>query len=194
MRDLRGELAALIGDEVALQAWLAVLRDPDRSVRSEALNALSGLCPASAAAALIDVVRADPVDFVRAHAALVLGECAPASSAALEVLLAMLRDAAEPAHIRGAVAEALHRYDDPRVLPALVAALEDPEPEVRYYTAFALSACANPAALPALERAAAREQAMLPPPLGSVRDELQTAIEHIEYVAGRRAGTPGPPA
>jgi HEAT repeat protein len=171
-----------------------VLRDPDWGVRSEALSALNWLRPASAASALIDVVRTDPVDCVRAHAALVLGECAPASVAALEVLLAMLRDAAEPAQIRGAVAEALHRYGDPRVLSALIAALEDPEPEVRYYTAFALSACASPVALPALERAAAREQAMLPPPLGSVRDELQTAIEHIKYVAARGAGGSSPPA
>jgi HEAT repeat protein len=38
------------------------------------------------------------------------------------------------------------------VLPARIAALEDPEPEVRCHAVFALSACANPTALPALER------------------------------------------
>jgi len=172
-----------------------VLHDPG-GVRSEALSALNGLRPASAAAALIDLVRADPVDFVRAHAALVLGECAPASSAALEVLLAMLLDAAALAQIRGAGAEALHRYDDQRVLPALIAALGDPEPEVRYYAAFAQSACANPAALPALERAAAREQTGDGATATGqrARHELQTAIEHIEYVAARRVGSSGPPA
>ena len=181
LRDHAYRLLRLMNDDLAQQTWLALLNDPDPIWRSQAMNGLDLLGRASSATALIAVLRADPVAHVRGHAAIVLGTCAPASEEALELLLAILGDATEPPHIRGSAAEALHRYADVRAANALVSALEDPEPEVRYYTAFALAARNDAAALPALERAAAIEQAVLPAPLGPVRDEILASIEHIRY-------------
>jgi len=180
-----GNLLARIGGDIALAAFVALLRDPRVTRRNHAVNLLNVLGLPGAIPALLDVLLADPDEGMRECATLALGSCGTSSAAALEALLTMLTDRDEGPRLRAAAAEALNGYDDARVSPALIVALDDPEPEVRFFAAFALSARRDVTALPALERLAAIEQAVIPN-WGSVRDEVVSAIKSIRYAAARR--------
>lgn len=179
-RDDRGrvlEVLTLIGGREAHAAVVKLLETCDPDLCDEALNTVANWRLACAVPAVIQLIR-DACSSTRVHAVLVLGSCGQTSPKACDVLLELLADSGERGDVRGGAAEALNGFDDPRVSPALTSVLADPEPEVRYYAAFALSARRETLALPALERAAATETATLPD-LGSVRDELLDAIDHI---------------
>lgn len=171
-----------------------MLQHADASVRHDALLRLRSDRSGVAAAAIIPVLRGDPDDDVRAHAALVLGDCGVDVPEACELLLAILTDTASSANLRGHAAEGLNGFDDPRVTPALIEALRDPAPEVRYDAAFALSARRATEALPALEAAAAVEHSMFTDVRGSVRAELERAQRHIRGIDDPADWPSRPPA
>jgi HEAT repeat protein len=179
-------LLGLLGGETALSAFVAMLTDPEVTWRNAAVNAL-GLASRElpcAIPALIEIMQTDPDDNLRDRAALALGSCGTGSIAAVDALLAVLADRAERPALRGAAAEALDGYEDARVSSALIVALDEPEPEVRFFAAFALGARGETAALPSLARLAATEQAVIPN-WGSVRDEVMSAIECIRGAQAR---------
>jgi len=190
LRDHACEMLAQMRGKVAQQTWLTMLDDPEPSWRHRALNGVAANRLAQAVPALIAILRDDPQSGVADHAALVLGKNALRSPEAQDALLAILLDPNATAGLRGSAAEALGAYDpfDAQVTSALIAALDDPEPEVRYYTAFGLACRKAIVALPALERRAGIEDSEFPP-YGSVRDEMLDAIASIRHVnpGARRA-------
>jgi HEAT repeat protein len=179
-RDHACWLLGWMGDDAAVAALVTAFRDPDVAMRRSAVVALGRLAHPDSTPALIEAMQTDADDRTRNIATLALGTiCA---STAMEPLLAVLANRAELANVRGAAAEALNGYRDPRVVAALVTALEDPEPEVRFFAAFALSAAGDESALPALERLAAADEARVND-FGTVRDEAISAIEAIREAA-----------
>lgn len=184
--ELRGVACWLLGRLAAdegLPALVATLESPDRGLRATAAVALGECRNGDAAPALIAVMRADPSAPTRAAAAWALGEIG--TDPAIDALLTALADRAVPASVRGQAAEALGRARDPRVVPALIAALGDPEAEVRFFAAFALGQSGDAAALPALERVAAGDDAEVAG-WGSLTQEALAALEQLRSPKKRK--------
>jgi HEAT repeat protein len=120
---------------------------------------------------------------IRARAAWVLGFHAQGSQA-VPALLRTLRDREEDVDVRGHAAEALGHLADNlgdlegEVLAALLHALRDPSAEVRFWAAFALGNLGDEAAIPALERLAARDAESVPG-WWSIRKEANDSIKQI---------------
>jgi tetratricopeptide (TPR) repeat protein len=72
----------------------------------------------------------------------------------LDAMVAIVRDPGSDLVYRNSLVRLLRRCDDPKVRPALLAAIRDPSPLVRGSAAEALSATLDPAALAALSGAA----------------------------------------
>lgn len=70
-------------------------------------------------------------------------------------LIAILSDRSQPVSVREEAAESLAYYDSPRPIPALLAALGDISPEVRFWSVFALGSLRkrhpDPRIVPALQ-------------------------------------------
>ena len=66
---------------------------------------------------MLDAWRAEPDFLMRRHHARALGEAG--TSAALEALVTLLAEEADPQVLRGALTEALGGYRDPRAAAAL---------------------------------------------------------------------------
>lgn len=100
-----------------------------------------------------------------------------------ECLIAAVADTDEAPRVRGQAAEALGvialsaRRGGVATTP-LIEALRDPEPEVRFWAAYALGQIRDRAALPALELVAASDDAVVPG-WWSVRKEAADAIAYI---------------
>jgi HEAT repeat protein len=99
-------------------------------------------------------------------------------------LLRTLADLDEEADVRAHAAEAIGHLADrlgerePDALAALLHALRDPSAEVRFWAAFALGNLGDEAAIPALERLAARDVESVPG-WWSVRKEANDSIAQI---------------
>jgi HEAT repeat protein len=100
-------------------------------------------------------------------------------------LLAKLADRNEAARIRGMAAEALTGVQERRAVPFLIAALDDPSVEVRFWAAFALGQFGDTAALGALEVLARTDDAVVAG-WWSVKEEAAAAIESIRATRARR--------
>jgi HEAT repeat protein len=120
-----------------MAAW-ALAEGNHRSVAVDALSA---------------AVRGDAFTEVRATAAWALGSVGDRSSA--DALTAALSDASP--EVRKRAAWALGNSDLKQAPPKLIAMLNDKDPEVRELVAWALYEIEDPAAIPALESALARE-------------------------------------
>ena len=127
---------------------------------------------------------------VRASAAWALG-FHPRGPQAAASLLRTLADRDEEADVRAHAAEALGHLADrlgehePDALAALLHALRDGSPEVRFWAAFALGNLGDEAAIPALERLAARDVESVPG-WWSVRKEANDSIAQILLRKGNR--------
>lgn len=115
------------------------------------------------------------------------GEAAP-------VLLRTLGDRKDEADVRAYAAEALGHmapqtpHDE--ALAALLRALTDPAPEVRFWAAFALGNLGDERAIPALQQLAARDSESVPG-WWSIRKEAVDSIEQIKLIRGNRGGPSG---
>jgi HEAT repeat protein len=120
---------------------------------------------------------------VRAKAAWALGFHSQ-GHLATDSLLATLRARYEDDDVRAHAAEALGHLADRLgehegdVLAALLHALRDPSAEVRFWAAFSLGNLGDEAAIPALERLAARDEESIPG-WWSIRKEANDSIKQI---------------
>jgi beta-lactamase regulating signal transducer with metallopeptidase domain/HEAT repeat protein len=149
-------LAEYADNQIAAEALAKALgHDSDPTVREMAAWALAeGNHRSIAVDALSTAVRGDANAQVRATAAWALGSVGDRSSA--DALAAALSDASP--EVRKRAAWALGSSDLKQAPPKLIAMLSDKDPEVRELAAWALYEIEDPAAIPALESALAREQ------------------------------------
>lgn len=169
-------LIGRMGDARAFDHLAHALRDPEPHLRTEAARSLGALGSPRAIPALLAALQTDADPDTRmgaAHSLGVLGD-----HRAVDPLLEKLADRNEDPRVRGVVAEALIWTRERRAVPPLIAALDDPSVEVRFWAAFALGEFGDPAALGALERLAETDDATLPG-WRSVKDEAAAAIESI---------------
>jgi beta-lactamase regulating signal transducer with metallopeptidase domain len=132
----------------------ALRRDADPSVREMAAWSLSNTERSSTAVeALSAALRSDANTRVRATAAWALGNVGNRSSA--DALAAALSDASPEVRMRAAWA--LGNSDLKQAPRQLIALLGDKDPEVRELVAWSLFQIEDPASIPALETALARE-------------------------------------
>jgi HEAT repeat protein len=180
--DAKRRLAALAAAESEAEvtrAAQALVETPGRRVR-QGLERL-----------LASHERAD----VRAKAAWALG-FHPQGPQAAESLLRTLRDLDEEVDVRAHAAEALGHLADRlgeherEVLGALLHALRDSSPEVRFWSAFALGNLGDEAAIPALELLAARDEESVPG-WWSIRKEANDSIKQILLAKRNRARADG---
>jgi beta-lactamase regulating signal transducer with metallopeptidase domain/HEAT repeat protein len=148
-------LAEYADNQIAAEALANALRhDSNPTVREMAAWALAeGNHRSVAVDALSAAVRGDANTEVRATAAWALGSVGDRSSA--DALAAALSDASP--EVRKRAAWALGSSDLRQAPPKLIAMLNDKDPEVRELVAWALYEIEDPAAIPALEAALARE-------------------------------------
>ena len=133
----------------------ALLHDASPGVREMAAWSLAdGDHQSTAVDALSVAVRNDANVQVRAISAWALGNVGGRSSA--EALAAALSDASP--EVRKRAAWALGQADLRQAPPKLISMLNDSDPEVRELVAWALYEIEDPASIPALEAALAREQ------------------------------------
>jgi len=148
-------LAEYADNQVAAEALAKALsHDSNPTVREMAAWALAeGNHRSVAVEALSAAVRGDANTEVRATAAWALGSVGDRSSA--DALSAALSDASP--EVRKRAAWALGNSDLKQAPPKLIAMLNDKDPGVRELVAWALYEIEDPAAIPALEAALARE-------------------------------------
>jgi beta-lactamase regulating signal transducer with metallopeptidase domain/HEAT repeat protein len=141
--------------QVAADALANALRhDADPTVREMAAWSLAeGSHGSTAVEALTAALRGDANTRVRATSAWALGNVGDRSSA--EALAAALNDAS--VDVRKRAAWALGNTDLKQAPPKLIAMLTDKDPEMRELAAWALYEIEDPASIPALEAALARE-------------------------------------
>jgi HEAT repeat protein len=168
--DTRRKLAALAhaADEAEMNRAAQVLAEtPGRRVRK----------------GLQELLESHQTAGVRAKAAWALG-FHPEGHLATDSLLGALRALHEDGDVRAHAAEALGHLADrlgdreSEVLAALLHALRDPSAEVRFWAAFALGNLGDEAAIPALERLAARDTESVPG-WWSIRKEANDSIKQI---------------
>ncbi len=174
-----------------LAELLKELEDPNIVVKAEAAKAFAGRRKHPAAtAALCRLLREGQDIETRYWAAYAL--CCTADERSTDCLLAALADRNEAPKVRGQAAEALGRIfvfggQSPAIVP-LILALSDSEPEVRFWSAFALGQIRARQALPMLKRLAATDDATVPD-WWSVKKEAADAVSTILY--GPTAAWPG---
>jgi len=158
----------------AVPALIDALDDPDPEVRASVLMALSSLADERALPVLKRLAEhADPQ--VRLSAAAALDACDDPQG--IELYLEALRDPRPD--VRADAAGGLHDNvaDDGRVLPALVAALDDDAVEVRLEAAWSLAVAEDPRAEEGLRGA-----------LNDPDEEVRTAAEDgLQRLGERRA-------
>jgi HEAT repeat protein len=137
----------------AVPALLDLLNFPDNGVRANVAQALGQLGGEDTGPALLTLLR-DSDALVRMKAAESLGELRYEES--LEALTGSLIHDSDPL-VRIHVAEALGDLGDPRALPSLLAALDDPDERVRAYVADSIGRLGSSATLQALTARIASE-------------------------------------
>jgi HEAT repeat protein len=158
------------------------------AVRRAAVQALGLLSSPAASDALISRLDEDPEHEVRAAAAAALGTLASPKGA--DALCRRLADPSEDDEVRGFAAEALGHVlaYEPRSgkpLKVLRAALTDPSPNVRFWTAFALGEAGDISDVARLQQLEADGAEVFGG--ATVADEARESIEQIRTRTARRA-------
>jgi HEAT repeat protein len=113
---------------------------------------------------------------------------------ATPALVRALSDRTEDTEVRVYAAEALGHLQPERghdeALAALLHALTDREPAVRFWAAFALGNLGDDRAIPALQRLAERDSTVVPG-WWSIQREALESIEQIKLSKGTREGVAG---
>jgi HEAT repeat protein len=145
--DRAAKRAARAGDFATL---VALLGDPNPTIRTNTANACmlleAGSAPSSLVGALLRAA-VDPDGQVRGQAILALGSVRPPE--ARDVFLRALSD--EDWGVRMFAATAIGWMPDPRATRLLVGLLEDEQPFVRQFAVFALGEIGDPAVAPTIE-------------------------------------------
>jgi HEAT repeat protein len=162
---------------VSIAALLDAVADADAVVRWEAAKALTALGDKRAVPPLIALMQGTGESGQRTAAAYVLGWLYDAR--AVVPLVHVLRNTQEAPELRGQAAEALAYIGNRRAVPALLVALEDPSPEVRLWSAFALGELRDQRAVSPLERLAATDTAPVPG-WWTVGEEAREALKRLE--------------
>jgi HEAT repeat protein len=130
------EALGALGDRQALPALLEAARSHHPGLRASSVEALGRIGASEAAPLFLELLR-DESAGVRRAAAWALGESN--DSSAMDALLVRLSDAQEHVLVRRTAAWALGRVSlKPAAATVLAHALEDPDPQVRWYAAYAL--------------------------------------------------------
>ncbi len=182
------EALGRIGGEAATDALCKQVKDPEPCVRQAVAGALGQIGDPTTVVELVPMLDDDDVD-VRCAAARALGQIASPGTAV--PLAEALARPAQPVLLHRALAAALTRAHHPDAQPALLAALADPDPQVRGYAACALGHVGNEAAYEELASLLTDRNALLK---GTVSDEARAARTMMER-RGRRGApsTPNPP-
>ena len=169
-------LLGVLEQPAALAPLLAAANDPNPEIRWQGILSLGLLRDARALPSLIDHLAATADPAVRQIIVWAMG-CIGGSTAVAELtrLLTLLTE--HPA-VRGAAAEQLGMIGNRTAVPVLLAALQDPETEVRFWSAYALGQLGVKRAIPALESLAKRDTGAVPQ-FGSIAAEARQAIQHI---------------
>jgi HEAT repeat protein len=168
------------GGEAASVTLCKHLADPDPRVRVAVASALRDLADPSSADCLLPLLADEDSD-VRCTTAGALGQIgSPVSAKPMADTLLL---PGQPLLVRRALAAALVRTAHPEAQSALLAALSDPDPQVRGYAAEALGHIGNEAAIPALAAASSDETALLQ---GTVGSQARQALAMLER-RGRRS-------
>jgi HEAT repeat protein len=159
LREKACQLLGLVGDRRSSVPRLVRALQTD-DVRWAAMNALERLGGSKMRSLLVPLVKADPNPEIRTAAAFALksGDDDPS---ALDALIGALGD--PDADVRDHAAEALGvlnpRRGRKRAREALLQALHDEVPRVRYSAAFSLGGIGNRSTLPVLEQVATKDHA-----------------------------------
>lgn len=186
-RAAAAEALGRLSGEAATQALRPCLQDADARVRLAAAAALGQIADPTIETDLLLLLNDPDPDVVRATAA-ALGRLGRASAAA--PLAQALARPAQPLLVRRALAAALARVPHPDAQPQLLAALADPDPQVRGYAAKALGHVGNEAVHAPLAALRADKQRLI---RGTVSDHAARALALLER-RGRRgfvAAKPG---
>ena len=105
---------------------------------------------------------------------------------AAPILLGLLEQPALPDFLTAQAAEALGMLQAPDALDALIAKIEDPSPEVRFWSAYALGEIGDTKAVPTLKKAAADDVGVAR--FGPVAAEARNALQRIRRPVPGRAG------
>jgi HEAT repeat protein len=177
-----GAAAALgrIGGEAATTALGKQVEDPDPRVRRALAQALGQIGDPTTAVELVPMLDDADAD-VRRAAAHALGRIGTPGTAV--PLAEALARPDQPLLVRRSLAAALTSAAHPDAQPVLLAALADPDPQVRGYAARALGHIGNEVAYERLAELLADRSPLLK---GTVGDEARAAREMMER-RGRRA-------
>lgn len=134
------EALGRLGGEAAALALRPCLRDADPRVRAAAAAALGDLADTTALTDLLPLLDDPDTDVVRA-AATAIGRSGNAAAAV--PLARALAQPGQPVLVRRALAAALTHVPHPNAQPQLLAALADPDPQVRACAAHALGQVGN---------------------------------------------------
>ncbi len=153
-----GKALALLGrPEEGVPVLILDLEHEEAYLRRRAASALGEIGPAAEAAVpSLEKALKDDNEHVRQAAAVALGRIGPAAKEAVPALEEALKDKDEEISVRSAAGAALAKLGFPdRVVPVLIAALEEESPHLREYAATTLSEIGPPAkaAVPALKEA-----------------------------------------
>lgn len=189
VREVAAWVLGRVGDRRDSTTLARSVRDLEpHVVRRAAVQAL-GLLPSPAASeALIERLDRDREHEVRAAAAAALGTLG--SRSGVDALCQRLADRSEDDQVRGFSAEALGHvlaYGPPSVEPleVLRAALSDPSPNVRFWTAFALGEAGDTSDVARLHKLQADATEVFGG--ATVADEARESIERIRTRTTRQA-------
>jgi HEAT repeat protein len=171
-------LGSLRDPSAATALAKALAEAKDEGLVWGAANALAALRTENATASLLRVLEeGGPVK--QAAAAWVLGwQGVPA---AIPSLRAAAMDPHLTVDVRAHATEALGVLRAREAVPELITTLSNESPELRYWAAYSLGQIGDPAAIPALERVAALDVAVLP----HDRSVMQEALEALEAIRER---------
>jgi HEAT repeat protein len=176
LRSASAWIIGVAGDATAAASLVEQLRDEAPSeLVWEVTKALCNLGHGGDILRRLVREAANPV--LRQAAAYGLGRIRDEES--VGILCEVVASPNETPAVRGQAAESLAYLSDARALTTLLQAVQDPGPEVRFWSVFALGHLRERRAIPALEKMAATDHAIVEG-WGSVSEEAREALRQLQ--------------